>query len=246
MLVVLALVAICLAGTGTGDAGGGDPDGSRAVALQQVVVAAAANASIELSGTYNFSTSSLLIEGKAGLTLASTGPTDMALFVFGYKSAIHSDEAAGPVHPGVNITNSQRVSILGAKIDYLPKSPALFCNSRAPPAPAPAGAMSLVHGSASVDEMLDGQRLWCGRKPGDKCDFGAFPAPSAAACQASCAGNATCVGATWSHPPGPACYMLSALDSTDPEPGFSSWSRVPVAHASATGGSCPPPFTRLL
>jgi hypothetical protein len=209
------------------------------VALQQAVEAAAVGARIGISGTYNFSTSSFLIEGKVGLTLSSTDPTAVALFVFGYKS-LHSDGVPGSVQPGINITNSQQVSILGATIDYSPKSPALFCNSRAPPAPAPSGKMGLVHGNASVNEMLDGQRLWCGKKPGDRCDFGSFPCPSAEACQASCAGNKTCLGATWTHPPGPACYMLSALDSTDPEQGFSSWSRVPVAH-TATPSHCPPP-----
>lgn len=208
---------------------------ARAVALQQAVNEARPGSTIELSGTYNFSTSSFLIEGKTDLTLKSTG-TPVALFVFGYKSP-HSDETAGTVQPGVNITNSQRVSIFGATIDYSPKSAALFCNSRAPGAGAPTGKVALVHGNASINEMLDNQRLWCGRKPGDKCMFGSFDCPSAAACQASCAANASCVGATWTHPPAPACYMLSALDSTDSEPGFSSWSRIPVAY---TGGPCPP------
>ncbi len=233
----LAVVAVTLllASASTGEHfGRGDQDGTRAVALQQAVLAAPDGSAIELSGTYNFSTSSFLIEGKVGLTLRS-GPTT-ALFLFGYKPP-HSDEAPGSIQPGVNITNCNNVSIHGATIDYSPKSPALFCNSRAA-VQRPTGKVSLVHGTASVNEMLDGQRLWCGKKPGDKCDFGSFPCPSAAACQARCAANTTCLGATWTHPPGPACYMLSALDSTDPEPGFSSWSRVPVVH---TLGPCPPP-----
>ena len=181
---------------------------------------------------YNFSTSSFLIESKVGVTLSSGGAdATVAMFVFGYNKATHDDGVPGPVQPGINISNSQRVSILGAAIDYFPKSRALFCNSRA--ALAPTGKVGLVHGNASVNEMLDNQRLWCGKKPSDKCgDFGSFPCPSAAACQEFCAGNASCVGATWSHPPNPLCYMLSALDTTDSEPGFSSWSRVPVAYTS--------------
>ena len=153
---------------------------ARAVALQQAVNEARPGSTIELSGTYNFSTSSFLIEGKTDLTLKSTG-TPVALFVFGYTSP-HSDETTGSVQPGVNITNSQRVSIFGATIDYSPKSAALFCNSRAPGAGAPTGKVALVHGNASINEMLDNQRLWCGRKPGDKCMFGSFDCPSAAAC----------------------------------------------------------------
>ena len=213
---------------------GDDRDGTRAAALQHAVVAAADGSTIELSGTYNFSTTSFLIEGKVGLTLSSKKGAAVAMFLFGYKDR-HSDAVAGSVHPGVNITSSERVSILGAAIDYSPKAPALFCNSRAPPAPS--GQARLVHGNASVNEMLDGQRLWCGKKAGDKCGFGSFACPSAAACQAACAGNATCLGATWTHPPGPACFMLSALDYTDSERGFSSWSRVPVHSTSPQ--ACP-------
>lgn len=59
-----------------------------------------------------------------------------------------------------------------------------------------------------------------------------FPCPTASACQAACAGNKTCLGATWVHPgtlgPTPNCYMLGSLDSYDPEPGFSSWSKISV------------------
>lgn len=168
MLIALAVVA-CVTSAGSG---GGDPNGARAVALQQAVVAAPAGARIALSGTYNFSTSSFLIEGKAGLTLRSTDPAAAALFVFGYKK-IWSDENKSRLvpsrlrlQPGVNITNSQHVSILGATIDYSPKSPALFCNPRAPPAPVPAAKTGLVHGNVSVNETLGGQRLAAPVRPG--------------------------------------------------------------------------------
>ena len=210
---------------------GNDEDGRRAVALQQAVAVAADGSAIELSGMYNFSTSSFHIDGKVDLTLRSNGSM-AATFLFGYKS----NAVPKSVHPGVNITNSQRVSILGATIDYSPKSPALFCNRRA--RPAPTGKVALVHGNASVNSMLNGRRLWCGKKAGDKCGVNSFSCPTATACQASCAGNSTCVGATWMGGSRPACYMLAALDYTDPEPGFSSWSRVPVAWWAPP--PCPP------
>ena len=124
--VVDTVVAPPTATTASSSSIGDDPDGARAAALQAATMAASTNTSLTLSGTYNFSTSSFVIEGKNGLTLASTDPaTAPALFVFGYKSRLHNAQA---VHPGINITNSQRVSILGTVIDYFPKSRYLFCD----------------------------------------------------------------------------------------------------------------------
>ena len=73
----------------------------------------------------------------------------------------------------------------------------------APPGPAPPSPkppIRLVHGNASLSEMLDGYRLWS-TKPGDK-PGRTFDCPTARACQTACAGapNKTCLGATWVHP----------------------------------------------
>jgi hypothetical protein len=107
-----------------------DHDGSRAAALQQAVSAASPNATIVLSGVYNFSTKSFVIEGKQGLTLAGQN----ALLLFGYKhNGHHSDEQTGSIQAGVNITNSEWTTLKGAAIDYRPKAPVLFCpNPRSP------------------------------------------------------------------------------------------------------------------
>lgn len=107
-----------------------DPYGKRAAELQDEIIASRPGTTILLSGTYNFSTQSLLISGKTDLTLTSSTPHDTdTLFLFGYKhDGRHSDEQGiESIQPGVNITNSESVSILGATIDYQPKAPILFC-----------------------------------------------------------------------------------------------------------------------
>ena len=77
-------------------------------------------ATVVLSGVYNFSTNSFVIEGKQGLTLAGQN----ALLLFGYKhNGHHSDEQTGSIQAGVNITNSERTTLKGAAIDYRPKAP---------------------------------------------------------------------------------------------------------------------------
>ena len=55
------------------------------------------------------------------------------------------------------------------------------------------------------------------------------------ACQAACAGNATCMGCTWVVAD-QLCFLLAVLDSTDPEAGYDSWSRIPVAEQPHGGG----------
>ena len=107
----------------------GDPDGSRASALQQAVSTAAPNAELHLSGTYNFSTSSFVVAGKVGLTLSSKSAP--AMFVFQYRSDVlpHDMQTSGALHPGVNISHSQRVTLRFAAIDYLPKARVLFCQN---------------------------------------------------------------------------------------------------------------------
>jgi hypothetical protein len=91
-----------------------------------------------LSGVYNFSTNSFVIEGKQGLTLAGQN----ALLLFGYKhNGHHSDEQTASIQAGVNITNSERTTLKGAAIDYRPKAPVLFCpNPRAPNSTCPKGS----------------------------------------------------------------------------------------------------------
>lgn len=155
---------------------------------------------------------------------------------------------------GADPTVHRFVGSMASPVDYLPIVYSVPHTSAPPPpppgpAPAPQPAGRVIHG-ASANQMEDGIRLWCGGKAGDDCGkgmpHGTFPCPSASACQAACAGNKTCLGATWVHPgqlgPTPNCYMLGSLDSYDPETGFSSWSKVPVP-AKPPPEPTPPPAT---
>ena len=151
----------------------------------------------------------------------------------------------GGVHPGVNITNCRGLSVLGAAIDYLPKSRALFCLGRWPDS-GPPGPPRLVHGNASINEMEPGTRLWCGRHSADDCHRGlrapVFECPTATECQSACAGNQTCLGATWTGHrgrSGGSCTMVASLHTVAAEQGFASWSRVPVPQQE--NRKCGPP-----
>eukprot|EP01048_Picozoa_sp_COSAG05_P016640 COSAG05_NODE_2171_length_3441_cov_77.812388_3_plen_565_part_00 len=142
---------------------------------------------------------------------------------------------------GADPTVHRFTGSMASPVDYLPIIYSVP-HASAPPGPAPSPGPvphsngTLIHSNASANEMADGIRLWCGGKPGDNCGYGmphsTFSCPTASACQAACAGNKTCLGATWVHPgtlgPTPKCYMLGSLDSYDPEVGFSSWSKITV------------------
>ena len=141
---------------------------------------------------------------------------------------------------GTDPTVHRFTGSMASPVDYLPiiySVPHTFTPPAPPPGPPPPHpAGRVIHSNTSTNEMEDGIRLWCGQNPGDNCGYemphSTFPCPTASACQAACAGNKTCLGATWVHPgtlgPTPNCYMLGSLDSYDPEPGFSSWSKISV------------------
>ena len=108
----------------------GDPDGSRAAALQTAVKEAATGATISLSGVYNFSQESFLVENKVGLTLSGSSSSP-AMFVFQYRKDVlpHDMQTTGRLHPGINISRSSNVTVSFAAIDYLPKARVLFCKN---------------------------------------------------------------------------------------------------------------------
>ena len=136
-----------------------DPDGARAAALRRAVDSAKPNDKIKIEGTYNLSRQSLAIVNKVNLTLEAAGGSQApALFLFAYNDDVHSDEAAGPIHAGINITDSIRVTIRGATIDYQPKSRTLFCpNPRAvnTSCPAPSGPGITLHMFNSADTLVE-------------------------------------------------------------------------------------------
>lgn len=114
-------------------------------------------------------------------------------------------------------------------MDYFPLVyPVPAAGSASIPVPGlPHQQKRLVHGQNSTNNMEINQRLWCHQDCSKGMRHSTFYSPTASSCQIACAGNATCMGATWVHA-SKECYMLASLDSTDSETGYSSWSRVPV------------------
>ena len=100
-----------------------DPTGTRARALQRQVDAAPSGGTIRLHGQYNFSARSLVLDGRANLSLLGSGPDSTTL--------VFRADTGGDIDPGVNITNSERCGLSRLSIDYSPKPRTCFCFSRA-------------------------------------------------------------------------------------------------------------------
>ena len=112
-LFCLCIVVGQAAGTGTPQ----DPTGSRAVALQQKIdaaIAAGESAAIPLSGVYNFSDTSLHLEGCDGLSLLGDGEATTTLLFQGgdrfpkpepprKKVLVHGDGGADTMKPGFRL-----------------------------------------------------------------------------------------------------------------------------------------------